>query len=252
MHDRYQLAVGPHRRPGGARCAMEWVAHLAGEEHTDTPTSVSPVLAAFARSRNDALDDAPRQRLRPYLARTIGSAGDGLDERRAWQCADWLVRTCVPALLEHAGLEDEALALWRSDPVRDERSARNAEPAVAAAARAASELRRARRAPAALDGARHATRALARAAGWEAARAATRTLPNEARDAIVDAACRAARDASWAAAWRYAPSPWQRAQPVAAALDRASFALLDELLPGEMLETAAGDAAGARRDAVAA
>ena len=100
MSDQYQLAVGPHRRPGGARCAMEWVAHLAGEAHSDTPATVSPVLAAFARSRNDALDDSRRQRLRPYLARMIGTADDGLDERRAWLCVDWLVRTCVPALLE--------------------------------------------------------------------------------------------------------------------------------------------------------
>src|SRR5262245_54316872 len=93
---------------------MEWVAYLAGEAHSDSPSSVSPVLAGFTRSRNDSLDDRSRQRLRPYLGRTIRTADDGLDDWRAWECTDWLVRTCVPALLEHAGLTDHAVALWQS------------------------------------------------------------------------------------------------------------------------------------------
>jgi len=108
MPDDYRLAAGPHRRPGTGRCAMEWVAHLAGEPHTDAPRSVSPVLAAFARTLNDELDDAARQRLRPYLARMIGTAGDGGDSERRRRCADWLARECAPAMLAHAGLEEAA------------------------------------------------------------------------------------------------------------------------------------------------
>jgi hypothetical protein len=246
MNDPYQLAAGPHRRPGGARCAMEWVAHLAGEVHTDTPTTVSPVLAAFARSRNDALDDARRQRLRPYLGRMIGTAADGLDEQRVWLCADWLVRTCVPALLDHAGLSDHALSLWRLDPLADEFSARRAETRVRAAAHAAGLARRAHRPPAGHDGARYASRALARAAGWEAARAACRTRPDAARDAIVDAACRTARDAAFAAAWLHLPAPWRHAQPVADGLARSNFELLDRLVPGVTLPAAREGSTGPR------
>jgi hypothetical protein len=229
MHE-YELTIGPHRRPGGGRCAMEWVAHLAGESHTDAPSTVSPVLAAFTRSRIDALDDHARQRLRPYLARTIGTAGDGLDEWRAWLCTDWLVRGCVPALVEHAGV---TMGLWRLDPIVGEDAARDAEPLMLDTARAAALARRMRRDPAVLDGARHATRALTRAAGWEAARAAVRAAePCAARMSIVDAACRTARDAAWAAAWRDAPAPWTTARPVAETLQQATFALLDALLPG--------------------
>jgi len=227
MHD-YELTAGPHRRPGGARCAMEWVAYLAGEPHTDAPTTVSPVLAAFIRSRNDALADRTRQRLRPYLGRTVGTAGDALDEWRALQCTDWLVRTCVPALLEHAGLTDHAMALWRSSlqdildaPLHD-------------AARAAANARRERRRGSSSDGARHATRALARAAGWDAARAAVRA--SAADTTAVDLACRTARDAAWAAAWRDDPAPWAAARPIADRLQRSSFALLDRMLPGVAVE----------------
>ena len=75
MNTDYTLAYGTHANPEDGRCAMEWVSHLAGEPHSDQPKCVSPVLRAICIALNDALDDEPRQRLRPYLARTIGTAG---------------------------------------------------------------------------------------------------------------------------------------------------------------------------------
>jgi hypothetical protein len=235
MDDQYHLAAGPHRRPGGGRCAMEWVAHLSGEAHSDAPRTVSPVLAAFARSWNDALDDKARQRLRPYLARTIGTAGDALDEWRAWLCADWLARTCAPALLEHAGL---ATALPRLAPLVGEESAERAQPALrggcAEAARARGEAR-ASTAPLGADGPRHAARAVPRTTGSDAARAAARAAsPARAVD-VAEAACRIVRDAAWAAAWRDAPAPWGELRPVAEAMQRSAFGLLDRMLPGELV-----------------
>jgi hypothetical protein len=77
MSSDYTLSHGTHATAQDGRCAMEWVSHLAGEPHTDTPACVSPVLRAFCVALNDGLADGPRQRLRPYLARTIGTAGDG-------------------------------------------------------------------------------------------------------------------------------------------------------------------------------
>jgi hypothetical protein len=203
---------------------MEWVAYLAGEAHSDNPASVSPALAAFARSRNDALDDHARQRLRPYLARSIGTAGDGGDEWRARLCTDWLVRTCAAALLEHAGLSDAAAGLRRVDATASD---------LEAAAHAAATARARRRGaavtvPGAIDGARHAARALSRAAGWEAARAAVRAT--ELSTDRADVACRVARDAAWAAAWRDAPAPWLTAQPLADELRQSSFGLLERML----------------------
>src|SRR3954471_7750366 len=91
--DPYFLSKGSHATPDAGRCAMEWVAYLAGEPHTDQPACVSPVLKTFCIKFNDVLDDGQRQKLRPYLARTIGTAGDGLDPQRSLMCLDWLIRT---------------------------------------------------------------------------------------------------------------------------------------------------------------
>jgi hypothetical protein len=51
---------------------MEWVSYLAGERHSNEPYRVSPVLRAFCRTLNEAIEDEPHQRLLPYLERTIG------------------------------------------------------------------------------------------------------------------------------------------------------------------------------------
>jgi hypothetical protein len=107
----YTLSPGTHATPDEGRCAMEWVSYLAGEEHSDSPACVSPVLRALCIALNDGLPNGPRQRLRPYLTRTIGTAGDGLDEERAWMAMDWLIRTYAPRWLALASLEAEASRL---------------------------------------------------------------------------------------------------------------------------------------------
>ena len=96
----YKLSHGSHETASEGRCAMEWVAYLAGEPHTDQPVCVSPVLRSFGISLNDSWDDEQRQKLRPYLARCIGTAGDGRDQERGWLAMDWLIREFTPAFLE--------------------------------------------------------------------------------------------------------------------------------------------------------
>ena len=76
MSSDYTLAYGTHATPDEGRCAMEWVSYIAGEPHSDEPACVSPAVRAFCTTFNDSLEDGPRQRLRPYLARTIGTASD--------------------------------------------------------------------------------------------------------------------------------------------------------------------------------
>src|SRR5690606_20754126 len=91
--DSITLLSGAHDPNGDKQfCAMEAAAWIAGEPHSDHPECVSPVLGAFLRSWNDALDDKGRQALKPHIPRVIGTAGDGHDEERAWMAADWLVR----------------------------------------------------------------------------------------------------------------------------------------------------------------
>src|SRR4051812_19054664 len=103
VNDPYFLSQGSHQTAEAGRCAMEWVSYLAGEPHTDQPVCVSPILRRFCIALNDRPPDDQRQRLRPYLARTIGTAGDGLDEQRLQVCRDWLIKTAVPDWLDLAG-----------------------------------------------------------------------------------------------------------------------------------------------------
>jgi hypothetical protein len=218
---------------------MEWVAYLTGERHGDAPRSVSPVLAGFARSWNDALDDGTRQRLRPFLARTIGTAGDGSDDERAWACADWLARVSAPAFLRHADLPDEAERLSDAPPLTDASCRPESLTALGVAGRKAAILRRTRRMErleadrsGAVDAAQHATRLAPRLAGWDAARAAIRgAQPSLSRDAIADAAWHIGWDAAWAAAWRDGCQGAERMLPVASRVQAAAFELLERMLP---------------------
>ena len=54
--DAITLASGSHDNPDVGLCAMEAVAWLAGQGHTDHPRCASPVLGAMCRSLNDKWD----------------------------------------------------------------------------------------------------------------------------------------------------------------------------------------------------
>jgi len=141
MSSDYVLAHGTHASPQDGRCAMEWVSYLAGEPHTDEPVCVSPVLRAMCIALNDGLDLAPRQRLRSYLTRTIGTAHDGLDEQRGWMAMDWLTRVYTPAWLHLGGLREPADALITLPAITDGRGLRHALPLLEAARREARGAR---------------------------------------------------------------------------------------------------------------
>jgi hypothetical protein len=191
------LAKGGHRTPDDGLCLLEAAAYVAGEEHTDQPVCVSPILGAFGRKLNDRLP---------------GTVGDGLDEARGYLALDWLVRTYTPAWLELAGLSVEAAELRALRRIVDLATAQEAGPVV----RAGAEKARAVQA-AAWDAARSAAWDAARSAAWATAWAAARdaawvaardAAEDAARDAVHAAAQAAAgaaagdaaRDAAWAAA----------------------------------------------------
>ncbi len=243
----YTLAYGTHATPDEGRCAMEWVSYLAGEPHSDEPACVSPVLRAFCMTLNDTLDHGPRQRLRPYLARTIGTAGDGLDDARSWMAMDWLIRTYAPAWLDASALSESARRLEALRPITDSvallpalealvvarRDARGAWAAARAGARTATW------APwsAGRAAAREAAWASAGAAAWAAARVAVGDIAGDRARAIVreiagDAAATVARDARTAGG-RAAARDAARAAlaPTLATLRKSAFALLHQMLP---------------------
>ena len=243
MSTEYRLAYGTHANPEDGRCAMEWVSYLAGEPHGDQPACVSPVVRAFCIALNDGLEDVPRQRLRPYLTRTIGTADDGFDEARAWTAMDWLTRTYTPTWLSAAGLLDSSERLRSLPPV-------SAAPDLAAALEALRFARQQARAAfgrrpgawltsgvAARASAREMAWATAAAAAWAAARAGVGDTAGDraraaARAAAGDAAAvvaRTARSGTGRAAGREAARA--ALAPTLAALERSAFALLDRMLP---------------------
>ncbi|MBV8987972.1 MAG: hypothetical protein JO372_05350 [Solirubrobacterales bacterium] len=255
MSTDYRLAYGTHATPEDGRCAMEWVSYLAGEPHNDQPHCVSPVLRAFCVALNDGLEDEPRQRLRPYLARTIGTSADGMDVARAWMAMDWLIRTYTPTWLAAAGLADSAGQLRSLQPLT------GAEDLLAALSALDYARRRAAagvygRAPGRWLGPGIAARSVARekawttaaAAAWAAARLGIGEIAGDraraiARTAAGDAAASIAREAAAAAAGRAAAKEAARAvlAPTVRILQDSVFELLNRLLPTEVLTVPVAD-----------
>jgi len=248
MSTDYTLAYGPHATPDDGRCAMEWVSYLTGDAHSDEPASVSPVLRAFCTALNDWLEDGPRQRLRPYLARTIGTAEDGLDDERSWMAMDWLIRTYTPTWLSIAHLLGAARRLSDLPPVGSVSELRIALGGLnaargasrAASSRARGRVRAATRTPpwaAGRAAAREAAWASAGAAAWAAGRVAVGGIAGDRARALCreiggDAAATIAREAR-AGTSRAASRDAARAAlaPIIDELQRSAFSLLDRMLP---------------------
>ena len=104
------LSSGDHHSFEDGVCAMEAVAYITGEPHSDHPACVCPVITAFMISWNDSLSDEDRNRLiLPLIVKTVGTRSTPeVEERRAIMAADWLIRVHTPAWLRLAGLKDQA------------------------------------------------------------------------------------------------------------------------------------------------
>jgi len=223
--DTITLHGGAHPNFNDGHCALEVVAWLAGEPHTDRPECTCPVIAAFGRTWNDALPNEDRDRLiRDLTPRMVGTRGTAeIQDRRAIRCADWAVRVHAPAWLRLAGLDDHADTLAGLDPLSTIGALQAATSGPIAEARQA--------AAAAWD----AAGAAAGAAAWDAAGAAAWDAAGAAAGAAAwDAAGAAAWDAAGAAAWAAA---WDAAGAAArdaagaAAWDAARAAAWDALAP---------------------
>jgi hypothetical protein len=87
---RIRLVPGNHSSPREGVCVVELASLFAGEEFSDRPRCVCPVIAAFLRGWNDRAPYAERQRLAPYAARIVGSrGGDRVTRERRNLCLEW-------------------------------------------------------------------------------------------------------------------------------------------------------------------
>lgn len=111
----FNLDAGDHSARRGA-CFTELASVLAGEPFSSSPECVSPVIRRFGITLNDRLPDEKRQRLRPYVLRSLGTAGDGRDDERIRMCREWAVEKVIPELLDRAGLTADATMLRELAP----------------------------------------------------------------------------------------------------------------------------------------
>ena len=239
------LLQGGHAQREKGVCAMEAVAWLAGEPHSDHPTCTCPVIGAFLRSWNDGIrDDETRTRLiRPLLPIVLNTRSTkAVELTRSYLALDWLVRVQAPAWLSlRDDLKAHAVALRGLTPLTDTTSCGAAQKALNAARDAAGAAAR--------DAAWAAARAAAGAAAWDAARdAAGAAAGHAAGDAAAAAAWDAARDAAWAAA---RDAAWAAARDAARDAAWAAAWAAAGGAAGAAARAAAGAAAGAAARAAA-
>ena len=97
-----------HETRQDGMCAMEFVAYLAGEPHSDQPACVCPALTAYVIALNDAMAQDWRQRLKPFLPRLIDT-NDGWTERRSAHLIARAKSTFAPRTARAGFAGDEAL-----------------------------------------------------------------------------------------------------------------------------------------------
>jgi hypothetical protein len=88
---------------------VELASVIAGEEFSDRPSCVCPVIGAFLRGWNDRASHTERQRLSPYAARIVGSRSNPrVTRKRRDICLEWagadLSHGGVRGLLSRAGM----------------------------------------------------------------------------------------------------------------------------------------------------
>ena len=108
---KIRLDRSSHHSFADGHCAMEVVAWLAGEGHTDAPACASPVLTRFTIRLNDRWSTEQRQALIPFLPRMVGTAGDGLDDARMEIARQALTGDLLAPWLRLAGMDAEADAI---------------------------------------------------------------------------------------------------------------------------------------------
>lgn len=119
--DGIELVSGVGTRANRELCVMSFVALMAGERHTDRPTTACPVIASFVIKINDAIDCNTRQQLKPFAARIMGT-NDGRRRERAWVLARECVNDVFARELEDAGAPGDVVAALPRMPVAADKS----------------------------------------------------------------------------------------------------------------------------------
>ncbi|EEE15149.1 hypothetical protein [Burkholderia multivorans] len=132
---------GGHESPDEGHCLLEVVSMFAGEQFSDSPKCVDPILAQFGRSWNDGMrSDEERAQLKIYITRLPGTnKGPELSQKRGWMAMDWIVRTyCAAWLALNPRLAHHADALKALPPITCVADLQAAQPKLDAAKKGAA------------------------------------------------------------------------------------------------------------------
>jgi hypothetical protein len=107
--EKIELKTGSHAKREDGVCAMELVAWMAGEKHSDAPECACPVITKYVIRLNDRLTTEERQLLKPYLPRIIGTRDTSENQiKRAKTLAHAALTVFAPMALEVRGYKDHA------------------------------------------------------------------------------------------------------------------------------------------------
>ena len=117
--EQYPLQRGSHPHRDDGMCAMEMVAWLAGEAHSDKPERACPVIASLVRACNDSMSDPARNRyLRPLVPQLVQTRADRrVEQARGMLAIDCLVRQLLPRWLDRHHRFEEGRLLRGMPPI---------------------------------------------------------------------------------------------------------------------------------------
>ena len=206
-------------------CFMEALNASRGLGVTDTcPDDVSLTLHGFIINLNDALGTVDRQRLKPYRDRISGTGGQpDADERAAYMCVDWLIRTYTPAFLRLAGLGQHADAFAGASEIIDLATLDQVDDCISAADSVARSSAYPLRSTVAGSAVRSVADSAADSAAYWAADSAAGSVAGDSATYSVAGSVAACSAAVCSAAG-------QDFAPTVAALQASAFGLLDRMI----------------------
>jgi hypothetical protein len=106
LFGQVELVRGAGNRKRSQLCIMSFAAFLAGERHTDDPTTASLLVRRFAMIVNDEMPYRLRQRLKAFAPRILGTR-DGQDLARARLLAEAARSELLPRIVSDFGHASE-------------------------------------------------------------------------------------------------------------------------------------------------
>lgn len=85
------LSSGPHKNPEDGTCLMEAASILMGEDFSDNPSCVDPLIRYVGMALNDSFQDKDRDELVPFIFRVVGTKNNEYCHDRIKIVEKWIL-----------------------------------------------------------------------------------------------------------------------------------------------------------------